>query len=34
MFRIWRSDVRYRDGFRNLYRDYPKEMWDWGGTDF
>jgi radical SAM superfamily enzyme YgiQ (UPF0313 family) len=33
MFRIWRSDVRYREGFRKLYRDYPREMWDWKGTD-
>jgi radical SAM superfamily enzyme YgiQ (UPF0313 family) len=33
MLRIWRSDVHYRAGFRNLYRDYPREMWDWGGTD-
>jgi radical SAM superfamily enzyme YgiQ (UPF0313 family) len=27
MWRVWRAQRRYRRGFRNLYRDYPRELW-------
>jgi len=25
------AGARYARGFRNLYRDYPRELWDWAG---
>ncbi len=28
MFRVWRAERNYCKGYRNLYRDYPSEMWD------
>lgn len=28
MLRVWQADRRYHDGFRQLYRDYPRELWD------
>lgn len=28
MVRVWRAERGYYKGFRNLYRDYPRELWD------
>ena len=28
MYRVWRADRGYHTGFHNLYRDYPRELWD------
>ena len=30
--RIVSADQHYQRAFRNLYRDYPRELWDWPGT--
>ena len=27
MLRVWRADRGYHHGYRNLYRDYPQELW-------
>ncbi|MER2601677.1 MAG: cobalamin-dependent protein [Candidatus Competibacter phosphatis] len=29
--RIVNADWRYQQAFRELYRDYPRELWDWPG---
>ena len=28
MWRVWRADRGYHHGFQNLYRDYPRDLWD------
>ncbi len=28
LIRIWAADRRYYRGFRKIYRDYPRELWD------
>jgi hypothetical protein len=28
MVRVWRAERGYYKGFLNLYRDYPRELWD------
>jgi hypothetical protein len=28
LLRVWRAERRWRRAYRNLYRDYPRELWD------
>jgi hypothetical protein len=27
LYRVWRAEQSYHKGYKQLYRDYPKEMW-------
>jgi hypothetical protein len=32
IWRVWRAGRRYARGYRNIYRDYPRHLWDHGRT--
>ncbi len=32
LMRVINAEQRYNQAFRQLYRDFPRELWDWSGT--